>query len=104
MDMQDYVNEIRALHASGQTPDHSFRPEKPRFEAGKVWINPTQHFDNVLAAAWTFHIGGYPPAQKWLNDRKARQLSWDDSRHYQKIIKILAETDRIMAGIELPME
>ena len=30
-----------------------------------------------------------------------RALSWDDIRHYQKIIKILAETDRIMRGIEM---
>ena len=45
----------------------------------------------------------YQPAQKWLKDRKARALSWDDIRHYQRIIKILAETDRIMREIELPL-
>lgn len=51
--------------------------------------------------AWDFQIGGYQPAQKWLKDRKGRALSWDDIRHYQKIIKILAETDWITQGIEL---
>lgn len=30
-------------------------------------------------------------------------LSWDDIGHYQKIIKILAETDRIMREIVLPI-
>ena len=78
--------------------------EKPHFEAGKVWINPGQYFDNVPAVAWEFHIGGYQPAQKWLKDRKGRELSSDDIRHYQKIIKILAETDRIMQQIELPLD
>ena len=30
-------------------------------------------------------------------------LTFDDIRHYQKIIKILAETDRIMQTIEMPL-
>jgi hypothetical protein len=41
--------------------------------------------------------------RKWLKDRKGRTLGWDDIRHYQKIIKILSETDRIMQQINLPM-
>ena len=78
--------------------------DKPRFEGGKVWINKDQGFAGVPAIAWEFPIGGYQPAQKWLKDRKGRALSWDDIRHYQKIIKILAETDRIMQGIKLPLD
>jgi len=77
--------------------------DKPRFEGGKVWINKDQGFADVPAITWDFPIGGYQPAQKWLKDRKGRVLSWDDIRHYQKIIKILAETDRIMRGIEMPL-
>ena len=57
----------------------------------------------VPKVAWDFHIGGYQPAQKWLKDRKGRTLGWDDIRRYQKIIKILSETDRIMADIDLPL-
>ena len=54
--------------------------------------------------AWNFYIGGYQPAQKWLKDRRGRSLSFDDITHYQKIIKILVETDRIMKEIELPLD
>ena len=75
----------------------------PKFEGGKVHINPDQYFADVPEIAWTFHIGGYQPAQKWLKDRRGRILSWDDIGHYQKIVKILAETDRIMREIELPL-
>lgn len=75
---------------------------KPRFEAGRVWINAAQFFDNIPFAAWEFSIGGYQPAQKWLKDRKGRPLDWHDVRHYQKIIKILSETDRIMQEIKIP--
>ena len=70
---------------------------------GSVYINPNQYFADVPEISWTFHIGGYQPAQKWLKDRRGRTLSWDDIGHYQKIVKILAETDRIMKLIELPL-
>ena len=72
---------------------------KPRFETGKVWINDDKYFADVPKAAWEFYIGGYQPAQKWLKDRKGQTLSFDDARHYQKIIKILSETDKIMQSM-----
>jgi hypothetical protein len=70
---------------------------------GKVRINPDQYFDAIPEIAWNFHIGGYQPAQKWLKDRRGRSLSYDDIGHYQRIVKILTETDRIMKEIELPL-
>lgn len=66
----------------------------------KVWINKTQYFDNVPELAWKFYIGGYQPAQKWLKDRKERQLTTEDIQHYQKIIVALYETDRLMKEID----
>ncbi|HBS32535.1 MAG TPA: adenine methyltransferase [Parvularcula sp.] len=77
--------------------------EKPEFRDGRVYINKTQYFANAPEVSWGFYIGGYQPAQKWLKDRKGRELSFDDVRHYQKILKILAETDRIMKTIEMPL-
>jgi len=74
--------------------------EKVKYEDGKIWINDQQYFGNVLETAWSFYIGGYQPAQKWLKDRKGRKLSSDDLDHYQKIINILLETDRIMKEID----
>ncbi|MGN6638412.1 MAG: type ISP restriction/modification enzyme [Mucilaginibacter sp.] len=70
------------------------------YEAGRVYLNDTQYFDNVPLDAWEFYIGGYQPAQKWLKDRKGRELSFDDILHYQKIIVGLLETDRIMKEID----
>jgi hypothetical protein len=150
VDIQGYLGEIRALYASGQTTEHSFRPAlvklfqsidpalsqqgealrrlhlmepaaigetpypfhgdgnstavKPRYEANRVWINADQYFEGVPPEAWEHHIGGYQPAQKWLKDRKGRALSYDDIRHYQRIIKILSETARIMGEIEMPLD
>jgi hypothetical protein len=72
-------------------------------ELGRVYINKDQYFAGVPAIAWSFHIGGYQPARKWLKDRRGRSLSFEDITHYQRIVKILAETDRIMKQIELPL-
>jgi hypothetical protein len=77
---------------------------KPEFKDGKVWINETQYFDAAAEVSWGFYIGGYQPAQKWLKDRKARALSYDDVKHYQRILKILSETDRIMKTITMTLE
>lgn len=69
-------------------------------DAGRVWINEAQYFDNVPATAWEFYIGGYQPAQKWLKDRANRVLGFDDIRHYQRIIKALVMTDEMMKKID----
>ena len=103
--------ELRNLHlmepqAIGPTPfpfmgDGDNVVDKPTFKEGKVWINKTQYFDNAPKVSWGLHIGGYQPAQKWLKDRKGRKLSYEDVKHYQRILKILAETDRIMGMISM---
>lgn len=54
----------------------------------------------VPTSSWEFYIRGYQPAQKWLKDRKGRELTFDDILHYQKIIVALKETDRIMREID----
>lgn len=102
--------ELRRLHLMNAdavgTPTYPFTGDgntvvdKPRFADGKVWINATQGFEGVPEVAWGFYIGGYQPAQKWLKDRKGRALTFDDIKHYQKIIKVLVETDRVMKQLD----
>ena len=88
-----------------ETGDHIItKPEykitDPKTRRGNVNINKKQYFTNVPETAWNFHIGGYQPAQKWLKDRKARELTPDDIFHYQKIIVALTETNRLMGEID----
>ena len=66
---------------------------------GRIWINEKQYFNNVPTIAWDFYIGGYQPAQKWLKDRRGCTLSYDDTRYYQQIIKVLYLTHDIMQSI-----
>ena len=105
--------ELRKLHLMepatiGATPfpftgDGDNVVDKPRFEDGRVWINATQYFDSAPEISWGFYIGGYQPAQKWLKDRKGRALGIEDVRHYQRILKILAETYRIMGTVTMDL-
>lgn len=74
--------------------------EKISYKNDNVYINAEQYFGDVPEVAWNFYIGGYQPAQKWLKDRKGRELSNNDIEHYQKIIVALTETDRIMKEID----
>lgn len=73
---------------------------KLKYEDGKVYVNDTQYFENVPEIAWNIYIGGYQPAQKWLKDRKNKELTYDDIIHYQKIINALYLTDKLMLQID----
>lgn len=72
----------------------------PKYENGSVFINERQCFEGVPESVWSFYIGGYQPAQKWLKDRRERALSFEDLFHYQKMVVALAETGRVMGEID----
>lgn len=84
----------------GWTDDHG----------GTVWIDAggprkattagSSGFQGMPEAVWNFHIGGYQVCDKWLKDRKGRELSDDDIAHYHKIVVALSETIRLMAEID----
>lgn len=70
-----------------------------RYDAAeqRVYINPNQYFGEVPEDAYRHKIGGYQPAQKWLDDRAGRTLTNDDITHYQKMIAAMHETIRLQA-------
>ena len=74
--------------------------EKPRFENGRVWINATQYFDGVPAETWSFKVGGYAVCEKWLKDRKGRQLDFADIQHYGAVVAALTRTRELMLAID----
>ncbi|GAC1655287.1 MAG: hypothetical protein NVS4B12_27670 [Ktedonobacteraceae bacterium] len=71
---------------------------------GRVYINKVQYFDGVSSEVWEFHVGGYQVCHKWLKDRKGRVLTFDDIRHYQRIVGALAETIMLMGTIDEVIE
>ncbi|MEK8017261.1 MAG: type ISP restriction/modification enzyme, partial [Candidatus Parabeggiatoa sp.] len=85
---------------SGYPIEGDNRVDKITYKNEKVYINKTQYFDNVTEAVWQFQIGGYQVCQKWLKDRKGRQLNYDDCNHYLYILAALEHTIQLMAEIE----
>ncbi len=76
----------------GKGPSHGKRQ--------RVWINATQYFHGVPKECWDVHVGGYQVCDKWLKDRKGRELGYEDIEHYQKIVVALKETLRLMKEID----
>lgn len=73
-------------------------------EQGRVSINKTQYFEGVPPDVWNFHVGGYQVCHKWLKDRKGRTLTFDDLKHYQRIVAALTETITLMEQIDEAIE
>lgn len=102
-----YGEQLRKLHLMTDIPQSNVSfpmagncvIDKPTYDNGRVYINETQYFDNVPQTAWEFYIGGYQPAQKYLKDRKGRVLTPDEVIHYEAIIAVLLETDKVMKEI-----
>ena len=107
--MVDLGSELRGIHLLESSKLDNYISQYPKdgdnvienvvFKNENVFINETQHFANIPKVIWEFRIGGYQPAQKWLKDRKGRELNFEDILHYQKVIVALSETERIMKEI-----
>jgi predicted helicase len=103
-------SELRSLHLLESQKIYQFITTYPvegsdtvdqiTYKEGNVFINKSQYFGNVPEIAWNFSIGGHLPAQKWLKDHKDRPLTNTEIEHYQKIIVVLFETDKLMKEID----
>ena len=112
-DLVEKGEELRQLHLMNDIPSKtgvsypvagSHLVDCYRWEKNRVYINDEQYFEGVPECAWKFYIGGYQPAQKWLKDRKGRVLGFDDLKHYEQIIYVLQQTERIMQEIDEIMD
>jgi len=108
-DLAELGEELRQLHLMEDLPSKtgvtfpvagSLQVDCYRWQDNRVYINAEQYFEGVPESAWLFFIGGYQPAQKWLKDRKGMALSFDDVKHYGRIIYVLQQTERLMNEID----
>ena len=79
---------------------------------GRVYINasspdrgprpaiPAQNFEGIDLEVWEFRIGGYRLLERWLKDRRSRELTIDDQFHLIRIAAAMRETIRLMAAID----
>ena len=73
----------------------TYDPEKAR-----AHINPQKWFTGIAPDVWQYHIGGYQVTEKWLKDRKGRELSSEEVTHYTKAVTAIAETINIQETLD----
>ena len=61
-------------------------------EEERIYINAGKYFENITPDIWNYHIGGYQVMEKYLKDKKGKQI---DDPHYIKIATIIAKTIEI---------
>ena len=64
----------------------------------RIYINKDKYFEGVAPEIWIYHIGGYQVLQKYLKDRKGRNM--DDAPHYCRIVTALSKTIEIQEQID----
>ena len=64
----------------------------------RIYINKDKYFEGIHPEVWNYQIGGYQVLQKYLKDRKDRNM--DDSPHYCRIITALDKTIAIQEYID----
>ncbi len=77
--------------------------EKREWEKDKVWINSSQYFAPASKQVWSYFIGGYQIADKWLKDRQKRSnpyLTHDEVKTYCQVITAIMHTIIIQKEID----
>jgi len=86
---------VAKLHGQGDR-----KVEKVKYEDDKVYINKNQYFEGISPEVWEYQIGGYQVCYKWLKDRKGKNLSAEDIKHYCKVVTALQRTMGIQQTID----
>jgi predicted helicase len=97
MKSDELNNPIAKFQGSGEN-----RVEKRRYDEGaeRVYVNKTQYFEGIENKIWEYQIGGYQVLDKWLKDRKERELSLEDIKHYCKVVTAIRKTIEVQKAID----
>lgn len=93
-------NIVATGHPKYLAPGQKEPGGKAKLKIGRVYVNKEQYFEGIKPKVWDFHVGGYKVCERWLKDRKGRELSYDERDIYRKITKALSETIRLMKKID----
>jgi predicted helicase len=66
--------------------------DKPHYDEkeNSVYINEDKYFDNIIPEMWNYQVGGYRVLEKYLKDRKGRQM--EDPGHYCRMAEAISKT------------
>ena len=66
----------------------------------KLYYNKESHFDNIPQSLWDLHIGGYQVLKSWINSRKKRTLTLDETQKFEDIVCALIKAESIIEEID----
>lgn len=74
--------------------------DKPHYDEkeNSVYINENKYFENITPEMWNYQIGGYRVLEKYLKDRKGRQM--EDSGHYCRMAESISKTIELQNEID----
>lgn len=71
------------------------------FKAGRVYINSEQFFEGVSENVWNYYVGCYRVVDKWLKDKKGRELSNNEIEGFIQVAEAINQTLMNMERIDL---
>lgn len=71
-----------------------------RYTNDCVYINASQYFTNVRDDLWDFCFAGYHGLQKWLKDRRRRELSIQEIQHVINVFNVFDLTESYMDELD----
>nr|QNO50882.1 hypothetical protein CGMOHENL_00025 [Methanosarcinales archaeon ANME-1 ERB6] len=79
--------------------------EKERYdeETRRVHFNKGQYFEGISKEVWEYRIGAYQVMEKYLKDRKKRELSLEEIEHYMRVAKAIERTIEVQGKVEEAM-
>ncbi len=81
----------------------NYYPAKNNEETGKLYINTEQYFDNVPEYVYSYQIGGYQVLDKFLKERKDRNIFYEFEQ-ITTIIRTIVFTEEQMQLIDKETE
>jgi hypothetical protein len=69
-------------------------------ENRRVYFNKEQYFAGIPENVWEYRIGAYQEMEKYLKDRKERELSWEELEHYRKVAKAIRLAIVVQMGVD----
>lgn len=93
---------------SVSTPEIKSVKELAKFLAKRVRILRNIVFEKndktillgILEDVWNYKIGGYQVIEKYLKDRKGRELSLDELEHLYRVVEIIKRTIELVKELE----
>jgi hypothetical protein len=105
----DFISKVQAVHKTGAATEHSYRSALEKlFSSLADGVTALNEPKRVACGAPDFIIqrgaiiiGHVEAKDPGIN---LRAMSFEDVKHYQRILKILSETDRIMSTITMTLD